>query len=93
MKGSPLRNAIEDSVSARQCSFSERLEWTRGLLAAGTALVSDKDPVSTACPLLEPRTVPMFITVPRLLRPRAKKAGLRTNPVSFSNKAEGQIWF
>lgn len=69
MKGSPLRNAIEDSVSARQCSFSERLEWTRGLSATGTVLVSDKDPVSTACPLLEPRTVPVFITVPRLLRP------------------------
>lgn len=68
MKGSPLRNAIEDSVSARQCSFSERLEWTRGLSATGTALVSDKDPVSTACPLLEPRTVPVFITVPRLRR-------------------------
>lgn len=74
MKGSPLRNAIEDSVSARQCSFSERLEWTRGLSATGTALESDKDPVSTACPLLEPPHCPSVYYRSQVTKTKGKES-------------------
>lgn len=82
--------------SVHALSPYKALGWARGLSVIGTVLVSDRDLVSTTCPLLELHAVPVtFIICSQVAKLLTDYQGqrLRANPASFSHKAEGtQSW-